>query len=160
MFGKSLMARVISEFKQDYGSRWRIYRTLSTGGNGKSTELLAWLVGGSRAEYWALEVWTDEWTEGWTATTILQSPSKPSSSGATFGRRHCPFWSATTIPVDYRIFSQPVPALIKVRWSSTALALISPIGPTSTTRSPRTPTWQSYVGTVVVAHKNGKALLL
>jgi hypothetical protein len=88
-------------------------------------------------------------------------------------RRNSPAWSATTIPADHRIFSQPVPhipALIEVP------LVFDRLGTQSADRSDLSnqiatylnidadsgyapPVWQSHVGTVIVARKDGKALL-
>jgi hypothetical protein len=87
--------------------------------------------------------------------------------------REFPPWSTTMIPADHRIFSQPVPnipALIEVP------LVLDRVGTQSADRADldnqiatylnidansgfAPPAWQSHVGTVVVARKDGKALL-
>jgi hypothetical protein len=84
-----------------------------------------------------------------------------------------PPWSATTIPQDHPVFSQPVapvPALIEIP------LVLHRVGTRSTNRADldnqiatylnidadtgfAPPAWQSHVGTVVVARKDKKPLL-
>jgi len=110
------------------------------------------------------------------ASTATHSPSESIQAvivRCNVDKRNSLPWSATTIPTDHPVFSQPVPpvpALIEVQ------LVLHRVGTQSTNRTdldnqiatylnidPNSgfapPVWQSHVGTIVVARKDRKPLL-